>query len=112
MFTGGLTLERMMIYGARIAVFLLIIPIHESAHGLMAKWLGDDTAEKEGRITLNPMAHLDVAGFILMLLLGFGWAKPVPINPMYFRDRKTGSALTALAGPVSNLLLTFLSIAP
>lgn len=111
MFTGGLTLERMMIYGARIAVFLLIIPIHESAHGLMAKWLGDDTAEKEGRITLNPMAHLDVAGFILMLLLGFGWAKPVPVNVSNLKHRRAGYALVSAAGPLSNLIAAFLGAA-
>ena len=95
----------------RLAVFLLIIPIHESAHGLMAHWFGDDTAKDAGRITLNPFAHLDIAGFVLMLLLGVGWAKPVPVNPSKFKKRRLGMAMVSLAGPLSNLIAAFIGAA-
>ena len=91
-------------------ILLVAFPIHESAHALVAKWLGDDTAEKQGRITLNPLKHLDLFGTILMLFAGFGWAKPVPINPNNFKKRKLGMALSSLAGPVSNLILAYIAI--
>lgn len=96
----------------RAFVLLTVMPIHECAHGLVANWLGDDTAEYEGRLTLNPFAHLDLMGSILILFAGFGWAKPVPVNPLNFRrngiSMRAGMALTAAAGPVSNLLLGLL----
>ncbi len=111
MFSEGFTVERLMLYGVRIAVFLLIIPIHESAHGLMAKWLGDDTADKEGRITLNPIAHLDLSGFLLMLFIGFGWAKPVPVNISNIKHKRAGYALISAAGPLSNLIAAFVGAA-
>ncbi len=91
-------------------ILLIAFPIHECAHALVAKWLGDDTAEKQGRITLNPIKHLDLWGTILMLFAGFGWAKPVPINPNNFKKRKLGMALSSLAGPVSNLILAYISM--
>lgn len=94
---------------SRLLTLLLVIPVHEAAHGLMAKWLGDDTAERQGRITLNPFAHLDPIGIILMLLTGFGWAKPVNVNPLRMKKYRAGFALTALAGPVSNLLAAFVA---
>lgn len=94
---------------SRVLTLLLVIPVHEAAHGLMAKWLGDDTAERQGRITLNPIAHLDPVGTILMLLTGFGWAKPVNVNPLRMKKYRAGFALTALAGPVSNLIAAFAS---
>ncbi len=96
-------------YLARIIVLFTAISVHEFAHGFVAYKLGDPTAKYSGRLTLNPLAHFDLIGAICMVFFGFGWAKPVPINPMYFRDRKKGSALTALAGPVSNILLAFAS---
>ncbi|MBO5103676.1 MAG: site-2 protease family protein [Ruminococcus sp.] len=95
---------------SRVITLLLVLPIHEAAHGLVAKWCGDDTAEREGRLTLNPFAHLDPLGSILIVLSGFGWAKPVPVNPMRMKKYRAGFALTALAGPVSNLLAAFVSI--
>lgn len=107
MIGSGLTPDNMVIYGIRILVFMLVIPIHESAHGLMAKWLGDDTAEKQGRISLNPFVHLDITGLILMLLLGFGWAKPVPVNVSNLKKRRAGYALVSAAGPLSNLIAAF-----
>ena len=91
-------------------ILLIAFPIHECAHALVAKWLGDDTAEKQGRITLNPLKHLDLFGTILMLFAGFGWANPVPINPNNFKKRKLGMSLSSLAGPVSNLILAYIAI--
>lgn len=101
----------LLLAAVRMAVFVLIVPIHESAHGLMAHWFGDDTAKDAGRITLNPMAHLDLAGFIIMLILGVGWAKPVPVNPSKFKKRRLGMAMVSLAGPLSNLIAAFLGAA-
>lgn len=90
---------------------VICLTIHECAHGLTARALGDRTAERAGRLTLDPMAHIDPFGFLCMMLLGFGWARPVPVNVSGFRikNRKLGMALVALAGPVSNLLLALIS---
>lgn len=96
-------------YFSRIITMLLVLPLHESAHALVAKWFGDDTAERQGRISLNPLAHLDPFGGLLMVLTGFGWAKPVPINPLRMKKYRAGILLTALAGPVSNLLAAFVA---
>lgn len=96
-------------YFSRIITMLLVLPLHESAHALVAKWFGDDTAERQGRISLNPLAHLDPFGGLLMVLTGFGWAKPVPINPLRMKKYRVGISLTALAGPVSNLLAAFVA---
>ncbi len=95
---------------ARAIVLFTAITVHECAHGFVAYKLGDPTAKYSGRLTLNPIAHLDLWGALCMLLCGFGWAKPVPINPMYFRDRKRDSAICALAGPVSNILLSLAGV--
>lgn len=91
-------------------VLLTAFPVHECAHALSAHWLGDDTAKDQGRITLNPLRHLDLFGTIFMLFAGFGWAKPVPINPNNFKNRKVGMAVSSLAGPLSNLILSYISI--
>lgn len=96
-------------YFSRIITMLLVLPLHEFAHALVAKWFGDDTAERQGRISLNPLAHLDPFGGLLMVLTGFGWAKPVPINPLRMKKYRAGISLTALAGPVSNLLAAFVA---
>lgn len=103
-------LERILHFLARVLTLLLVIPIHESAHALVAKWFGDDTAERAGRISLNPMDHFDPIGSILMVLTGFGWAKPVPINPVRMKRFRAGIALTALAGPVSNIIAAFVGV--
>lgn len=93
------------------AIILFIsFPIHEFSHAWVAHRLGDDTAKYAGRLTLNPLRHLDPFGSILMLFTGLGWAKPVPVNELNFRNRREGMALTALAGPVSNLLIAFVAI--
>lgn len=91
-------------------VLLTAFPVHECAHALTAHWLGDDTAKNQGRITLNPLRHLDLFGTVFMLLAGFGWAKPVPINANNFKNRKVGMAVSSLAGPLSNVLMSYISI--
>ena len=89
----------------RLASVFLCLTIHESCHGLAAYALGDPTAKRAHRLSLNPLRHIDWIGFVMMIVAGFGWAKPVPVNPNYFRKPKQGMAVTALAGPVSNVLL-------
>ena len=89
---------------------VLSITVHESCHGLAAWWLGDPTAKRAGRISLNPLRHIDVFGLILLAVAKFGWAKPVPVDMRNFRRPKEGMALTALAGPVSNVLLAYLAL--
>ena len=84
---------------------LICITFHELSHGYAAYLLGDDTAKQMGRLSLNPLKHLDPIGALMMLVFHFGWAKPVPINMMRFRNPKRGMALSAMAGPASNLLL-------
>lgn len=91
-------------------VLLTAFPIHECCHALAAHCLGDDTAKNEGRLTLNPLKHLDPLGTLFMLIGGFGWAKAVPIDPNNFKNRKVGMAVSSLAGPVSNLVLAYISI--
>ncbi|MDR2358041.1 MAG: site-2 protease family protein [Oscillospiraceae bacterium] len=89
----------------RVIPILICITFHELAHGFVAYKLGDRTAKDMGRLTLNPIRHIDPIGCLMMLLTGFGWAKPVPVNMGAFRDPKKGMALTALAGPASNIAL-------
>ncbi|NLW40231.1 MAG: site-2 protease family protein [Tissierellia bacterium] len=89
----------------RLPGLLLAIVIHEFSHGYMAYMLGDNTAKEAGRLSLNPLKHLDLAGFIFLLLFRFGWAKPVPINSINFKNRKRGTILVSLAGPLSNFFL-------
>lgn len=90
-----------------LPIVLLSLSLHELAHGYVAYKCGDPTARNMGRLTLNPLRHLDPIGFSCMLLVGFGWANPVPVNSRYFRKPRRDMILTALAGPVSNLLLAF-----
>lgn len=94
----------------RLPIIFLIISVHETAHGFAAYKMGDRTAKEMGRLTLNPLRHMDVMGAICMLLFGFGWAKPVPVNPMNFKKRDKGMVLTALAGPLSNILMALLGV--
>lgn len=93
-----------------VAASLLCITIHETCHGLAACWMGDDTARRMGRLSLNPLRHVDLMGLLMMALVRFGWAKPVPVDMRKFRNPKAGMALTALAGPVSNVLLAVLAV--
>ena len=108
-FTSGINWSGMLSFVLKIAAVLLCIVVHEVCHGLAAYWLGDPTAKRSHRLSLNPIRHIDLFGLIMMAVAGFGWAKPVPIDPRYFKKPKSGMAITALAGPVSNLLLAFLS---
>ena len=95
----------------RAIVLLTAIPVHEAAHAYVADKLGDPTAKYMGRLTLNPMAHFDLMGSVAMLVFGIGWAKPVPINPLKFRDQKKGMAISAAAGPASNVIVAAISLA-
>ena len=109
-----------MIFGnLDIEIIVLLIPalifslsFHEFAHAWMAFRLGDDTAAKLGRLTLNPMAHLDPVGSIALLLMGFGWAKPVPVDVRYLRNPKEDMVKVAAAGPISNLLFRIVDLSP
>lgn len=89
---------------------LLALTVHEFAHGLVSEKLGDPTPRYQGRLSLNPLAHLDLFGTLLMIFTGFGWAKPVQINPNYYKNRTKGMALVAAAGPLANFLLAFVGI--
>lgn len=88
---------------------LLALVLHEYAHARVADRLGDPTPRAAGRLTLEPLAHLDPIGTLLLVVFGFGWAKPVPVNPWYFRNPLAGMALVAAAGPATNLVLAFLT---
>ena len=94
---------------AFIIALLIAISVHEWAHGYVAYRLGDPTAKNEGRLTLNPLAHLDPIGTLVFIIAGFGWGKPVPIDPRYFRNVRRDSALTSLAGPASNFILAWIA---
>ena len=87
---------------------LLCLTVHETCHGLAAYALGDQTAKRMHRLSFNPLHHIDWLGLVSMFICGFGWAKPVPVDMRYFRHKRTGMAVTALAGPVSNFLLALL----
>lgn len=91
-----------------LPIILLSLSVHETAHGYVAYKLGDPTAHSLGRLSLNPLKHLDPIGFICMLLFGFGWAKPVPINTRYFKKPKRDMAISGAAGPISNILLAII----
>lgn len=94
---------------AGVPALILAIAGHEYAHARMATWLGDPTPRLAGRLTLNPMAHIDAVGALAMFLIGFGWARPVPINIAAFKDRRTDELLVALSGPTSNVIMAFIA---
>lgn len=94
----------------RVAAIFLCLTIHETCHGLAALALGDPTAKSMHRLSLNPLRHIDWFGLLLMFVAGFGWAKPVPVAPRYFKKPKQGMAVTALAGPLSNFALALLAM--
>lgn len=107
-FSGDADFFLMMIrLFSRLFVIFCTMPIHEYAHALIATKLGDQTPRLSGRLTLNPMAHISPLGALMIILCGFGYAKPVSVNPRNFKDSKKGMALTAIAGPISNLILGF-----
>lgn len=109
MLSGSLSFQEAIMQVLAICMIVfLVMPLHELAHGFIAYKLGDNTAKNMGRLKFNPMAHIDKVGAIMILLVGFGWAKPVPVNPSNFKNPKAGMALCALAGPLSNVLAAFL----
>jgi len=89
---------------------LIAISMHEFAHGYMSYKLGDPTPKAMGRLSVNPLAHLDLMGTLALMIFHFGWAKPVGVNPYYYKNRKKGMVMVALAGPVMNFFIAFLSI--
>jgi Zn-dependent protease len=91
-----------------VPIIILVMSVHEYAHGVVAKKLGDPTAESLGRLTLNPFKHIDIIGFLMFLIIGVGYAKPVPINSRYFKKPKRDMALVGAAGPISNVLMALL----
>ena len=103
-------MESMMQFLLVLPIILISLPVHEMAHAWAAYKLGDPTARNLGRLSLNPMKHFDLIGFLCMMIFRFGWAKPVPINARNFKKPRRDMALSALAGPVSNLLLGFLGV--
>ena len=92
---------------AFIPALLIALILHEIAHGLVALWNGDGTAKASGRLSLNPLQHFDWIGLLMMFIVGFGWAKPVPVNPYNFRKRKVGAITVSIAGVLTNILLAF-----
>ncbi|MBQ7897404.1 MAG: site-2 protease family protein [Clostridia bacterium] len=100
--------ERIISMLLSLPAILFALSVHELAHGWTANKLGDHTARNFGRLSLNPLRHIDLFGFIALLVVGFGWAKPVPVNSRYFKKPKRDMALTALAGPAANLLSAFI----
>ena len=107
--SGGSLVDILISLAVTIPIVMLALSLHETAHGYVAWKCGDSTAYHLGRLTLNPLKHLDLAGTLCMMLVGFGWAKPVPINARNFRNPKNGMALSAAAGPAANLLLGIIS---
>lgn len=104
----SMQVKLILILAIALASYFAII-LHEISHGLVASWQGDNTARQEGRLTLNPMKHLDIAGFLMMLCVGIGWARPVPINVYNFRNTKRGIFFTAIAGVATNFILATIS---
>lgn len=112
LFRDGLSYVTIMKLGIRLMIIILFLPVHEYAHGYVAYKLGDRTAKNMGRLTLNPVAHVDPFGLLLSVITGFGYAKAVPVNMLNFRPehRKRNMALVALAGPLSNIFLALIFI--
>ncbi len=108
-FTDGFDLDDLFHLLLRLVMVLFAISVHELAHGYAAYKLGDSTAKLDGRLSLNPLKHLDPLGALCMFCFGFGWAKPVMINPNRFKNLKRDTALTSLAGPLSNIFLAYIA---
>lgn len=110
-FINHLDLEQLLNLLLRVAAALICIIIHECAHGFAADRLGDHTARANGRLSWNPLRHIDPVGLLMMITAGVGWARPVPVDAGNFKKPRQGMAITALAGPVSNFLLAFVALA-
>ena len=109
--SGNTNIVNVLVYiVSSLVVIFLTLPIHEFAHGFVATKLGDTTPRYQGRLTLNPLAHIDYLGALCILIFGFGWAKPVSVDMRNFKNPKVGMAITALAGPMSNIIVAFIAI--
>jgi len=104
---GDITIEGLIM---RLIAVVIALTVHEFAHGFVSYRLGDRTAQFDGRLSFNPMKHIDPIGFLLIVLVGFGWAKPVMVNPRNLRKPKRDMALISAAGPVSNFILAFVAL--
>lgn len=109
-FNMSFDINTVLEFFTKILIIFLVLPVHEYAHAWAAHKMGDDTAAYSGRLTLNPIAHIDPIGAICIFFTGFGWAKPVPINPLKFKKQRFGVAVTAAAGPLSNLIVAFIAL--
>ena len=101
------TVENILKFGARLMIIFMVIPLHEFAHAWSANKMGDPTPKAQDRLNLNPFNHIDPIGAICLFIGGFGWGKPVQVNPNYFKKPKKGMALSAAAGPIANLIAAF-----
>lgn len=101
--------DTLIYYAMMAAASLISITLHECAHGYTALLMGDDTAKNNGRLTLNPIKHIDLFGLIMLIVMRIGWAKPVPVNPNNFTERKKGMFLVSIAGPLTNMLLAVIA---
>lgn len=111
LFRGQLTIESAIAeILAVLVIIFLILPFHEWAHAQTAYMLGDKGIKQRGRLSLNPLSHIDPVGALFMLLVGFGWAKPVPVDPRNFKNPKVGMAITAFMGPIANLVAGFVGL--
>ena len=106
----NISTDMMITWFVRLVVAFTALPIHEFAHGYVADKLGDRTARYQGRLNINPFTHMDLIGTVCLVLTGFGWGKPVQIDPRNFKKPKSGMAITAAAGPLSNLLMAFVTL--
>lgn len=104
---AGLSISELLMM---IIAVILSMSVHELAHGLVSYWLGDPSAKYAGRLSLNPLRHIDWLGMLCLLAFGFGWAKPVPIDSRYYKDPKSGIIWTSFAGPLANFLLAFVCV--
>lgn len=109
-FFQNMSWDKLLLFLMQIVAVLLCLMVHEVSHGLAAYALGDPTAKAQHRLSFNPLRHLDPFGTLMMLVFGFGWAKPVMVDMRYFKHPKSGMAITALAGPLSNFILAFLAL--
>lgn len=111
LFSGNFSMQQIIaqILAVLVVVFL-VLPFHEWAHAMTAYCLGDKGIKQRGRLSLNPLSHIDPIGALMLLLIGFGWAKPVPIDPRYFKHPKLGMAITAVMGPVANIVAALVGL--
>lgn len=109
LFSGGFDSQDLIGLLLSVPIILFSLSVHECAHGYVAHKFGDDTARNLGRLTLNPIKHIDPVGFFMLLFFGFGWAKPVPVNTRYMKNARWDFVAVSLAGPFSNILIAFLA---